>query len=458
MIRGTIRSIREHLIEVEFLDEKPQIHDVLYWQEDTRVRMEVYSSSGPSTFYCLALSSVTSLYRGAIVVNSLKSLEIPVGQEILGRIIDIFGDPQDGKGKIVETKKRPIYDNGASYDMVFAPQDILPTGIKVIDFFSPLIKGGKVGMFGGAGVGKTMLLTEIIHNVVILQKENNISVFAGVGERVREGQELYENLQSSGVLQGVSLIYGPMGENPAIRLRTAIAGVAIAEYFRDSEGKNVLFFIDNVYRFTQAGYELATLMNTIPSEGGYQATLTSEMAALHERLSSTQKNAITTFEAIYVPSDDITDYGVQSVFPYLDSNIILSRVIYQEGRFPAIDTLSSTSSALTPDTVGKEHYNAFIDAQSILKKAVTLERVVNLIGEGELSPADQIVYKRSRLLKNYMTQSFFVLENQTGREGKYIPISETVGDVAALCRGQYDMLDPNKLLFIGGMQELTGRP
>ena len=455
MIKGFVKSIKEQLIEVEFLDEKPRIHDVLHFEEDTDVRMEVYGSSGIASFFCLALTKVTSLYRGAVIVDTLKTLEIPVGAEVLGRIIDIFGNAQDGKGGIHPRMMRAIYANGITYENIFAPRELLPTGIKAIDFFSPIIKGGRIGLFGGAGVGKTMLLTEVIHNVVILHKEDNVSVFTGVGERVREGQELYETLAESGVLPGVSLIYGAMGENPAVRLRTAVAGVALAEHFRDVEKKNVLFFLDNVFRFAQAGYELATLMNTIPSEGGYQATLTSDMASLHERLSSTEKNTITSFEAVYVPSDDITDYGVQSVFPYLDSTIILSRTIYQEGRFPAIDMLSSTSSALNVDIVGKLHYTSMIEAQSILKKAVSLDRVANLIGESELSPADQIVYKRARLIKNYMTQSFFVLESQTGREGRYIPISETVSDMRAILDGKYDTVDVNKLLFIGNLKEIS---
>ncbi len=299
-----------------------------------------------------------------------------------------------------------------------------------------------------------MLLTEIIHNIVIIHKESNVSVFTGVGERIRDGQELYETLAENDVLQSVSLIYGQMGEKPAIRLRTAIAGVAIAEYFRDVAGKNVLLFLDNIFRYAQAGYELATLMSTIPSEGGYQATLTSEMAQIHERLFSTEKNSLTTFEAIYMPSDDITDYAVQSVFPYLDANIILSRSIYQQGRFPAIDLLSSTSSALTAEIVGGIHYQALLESQNLLKKADSLERVATLIGESELSTEDQVVYKRARILKNYMTQSFFVLENQTGREGVYVPLGETVSDIRAILDGKCDTIDSNEFIFCGGLKDV----
>src|SRR5436190_8369967 len=347
MTKGTIKSIKGQIIEVEFLADKPHIHDLLILESDDNVKMEVYSSSGANSFFCLALTSVTNMHRGATVLNTLQSLTIPVGKEILGRIINIFGKPQDGKGDIAVHDTKVIYNKDSNFEKIIRPKEILPTGIKAVDFFSPILKGGKIGFFGGAGVGKTMLLTEIIHNVVILNKDQNVSVFAGVGERVREGHELYETLDESGVLEGISLIYGAMGENPAIRLRTAIAGCAIAEYFRDTLEKNVLFFIDNIFRFAQAGYEVATLMNGIPSEGGYQATLPSEMAQLHERIVSTEKNNITSFETVYVPSDDVTDYGVQSVFPYLDASIILSRNIYQEGRFPAIDFFSSSSAGLS---------------------------------------------------------------------------------------------------------------
>jgi F-type H+-transporting ATPase subunit beta len=255
-------------------------------------------------------------------------------------------------------------------------------------------------------------------------------------------------------MQGVTLIYGSMGENPALRFRTAFTGVTLAEYFRDTMSKDVLFFIDNIFRFAQSGYELSTLMNAIPSEGGYQATLTSEMASFHERLVSTLTNAITTFEAIYVPADDLTDSGVQAVFPYLDSGIILSRSIYQEGRFPAVDILASTSSALNPDTVGQEHYETAIEAQSLLKKAMSLDRIVSLIGESELSTEDQVTYKRAKMLKNYMTQGFTVVEVQTERKGVHVPIKDTVSDVKAILNGKVDQLQPENLLFIGTLKDI----
>lgn len=452
--KGKIISLKGHVIEVEFFDEKPKIHDVLVLEDDFDVKMQVYTSSSASTFYCLSLSSAKKIRRGAVVINTQKPIQIPVGAEILGRIMDIFGETQDGLGPLQTKERKSIYTDPISIELVEIPKEILQTGIKSIDFFSPVLKGGKVGLFGGAGVGKTIVLTEIIHNIVILNKDDNVSVFTGVGERIREGHELFEALGESDVLKGVSLIYGHMGQNPAVRFTTALAGVALAEYFRDTAKKNVLFFIDNVFRYAQAGYELATIMNSIPSEGGYQATLSSEMAELHERLISTHDKSITTFEAIYVPSDDITDYGVQSVFPYLDSSIVLSRAIYQEGRFPSIDLLSSSSLALNIEFVGGKHYEALLETQNLLKKALSLERIVSLIGEAELSADDQLVYRRSKILKNYMTQSFFVVENQTGREGKYVKLEDTVTDVRAILDGTVDNIDPEKFLYIGTIKDI----
>jgi F-type H+/Na+-transporting ATPase subunit beta len=453
MLTGKVISIKGQIIEVEFLEEKPRIYDVLTFKEDDSVKMEVYTSASPNSFYCLALTQVTKLHHGSIVISTNQPIKIPVGPELLGRVIDTLGEPQDGMGEIKAKEYRPIIAEAVSFADVDVPREVLETGIKVIDFFTPIIKGGKVGLFGGAGVGKTVIISEIIHNLVILHAEKNVSIFTGVGERTREGEELFTTLKESNVMQGVNLIYGSMGENAAIRFRTAFTGVTLAEHFRDS-GKDVLFFIDNIYRFAQSGYELATLMNAIPSEGGYQSTLTSEMASFHERLVSTLKNTITTFEAIYVPADDLTDSGVQSIFPYLDSGLILSRAVYQEGRFPAIDILASNSSALNPDTVGEEHYQTAIDAQALLKRATALERIVALIGESELSPEDQTVYKRAKKLKNFMSQTFTVVETQTERKGVYVPLKDTVNDVKAILEGKADSLQPEDLMYIATLKDV----
>lgn len=454
MITGKVISIKGQVIEVEFLEEKPKIYDVLEAKNDQSVKMEMYTSASPNSFYCLALTPVYKLHYGSVMVSTGQPIRVPVGHEMLGRVINTLGEPQDGLGEITAREMRPIIAKDLSFSQINIPREILETGIKAIDFFTPIIKGGKVGLFGGAGVGKTVILSEVIHNIVILHPEKNVSVFAGVGERTREGEELYRALLESKVMQGVTLVYGSMGENPAIRFRTAFTGVALAEYFRDVMGKDVLFFIDNVFRFAQSGSELSTLMNTIPSEGGYQATLTSEMASFHERLVSTLKNAITTFEAIYVPADDLTDSGVQAVFPYLDSGIILSRTVYQEGRFPAVDLLASTSSALNPDTVGEEHYETAIEAQTLLKRATSLDRIVSLIGESELSAEDQVVYKRAKMIKNYMTQSFTVVESQTERTGVQVSLKDTISDVQAILNGKADLLQPEDLLYIATLKDV----
>lgn len=454
MISGKVVGIKGQIIEVEFLEEKPRIYDVLVQKDDPLMRMEIYTSASPTSFFCLALAHTARLHHGSIVLDTGQPIKVPVGPELLGRVIDTLGNPQDGLGEVKTKETRPIIARDVSFANVNIPHELLETGIKTIDFFTPLMKGGKVGLFGGAGVGKTVIISEIIHNLVILNPKENVSVFTGVGERTREGEELFETLKQSKVIQGVTLIYGSMGVNAALRFRTAFTGVTLAEYYRDVLEKNVLFFIDNVFRFAQSGYELSTLMNSIPSEGGYQATLTSEMASFHERLVSTFKNSITTFEAIYVPADDLTDSGVQAIFPYLDSGIILSRSVYQEGRFPAIDILSSNSSALNPDTIGQNHYQTALDAQTLLKKATSLERIVSLIGESELSTEDQVAYKRSKMLKNYMTQNFTVVENQTEKKGVYVHLKDAVNDVRAILDGKMDKIQPEDLLYIATLKDV----
>ena len=454
MISGKVISIRGQIIEVEFPDEKPHIHDLLYMKEAEEIKMEVYTSSSPTSFYCLALTDIGKLHHGAKIESSGQPIKVPVGKELLGRVIDTLGNPEDAKGEIKAKEFEPIISKGVTYANVNIPRELLETGVKVIDFFTPIVKGGKVGLFGGAGVGKTVLISEIIHNLVILNPEKNVSVFTGVGERTREGEELLSTLTESNVMQGVSLVYGSMGANAALRFRTAFTGVTLAEYYRDILQKDVLFFIDNVFRFAQSGYELSTLMNAVPSEGGYQSTLTSEMASFHERLVSTYKNAITSFEAIYVPADDLTDNGVQAIFPYLDSNLILSRAVYQEGRFPAVDILASNSSSLNPDVVGDFHYQTAVDAQALLKKAGSLDRIVSLIGESELSQEDQTAYKRARFLKNYMSQNFTVVETQTEKKGVFVKVGETVADVSAILNGKVDNLTPDDLKFIGTLKDV----
>lgn len=451
---GRILSVRGNIAEVEFWDSLPEIHHILILQDSPDTRLKVYSSSGENRFYCLVLSSSEKLYRGAEVINTCQSMSVPVGEAVLGRVMNVFGDPADGGPPIEASERKPVYGNSPDYDSISPRSEIWETGIKAIDLFSPLLKGGKMGLFGGAGVGKTLLLTEMMHNVVTAAP-GNASVFSGVGERTREGHELYEELKSRGLLKYVSLIFGPMGANAAVRFLTGLTGVTVAEYFRDS-GKSVLFLIDNVFRLAQAGNELSTLMNTIPSEDGYQATLASEMAEFHERLVSTQKGVVSSIEAIYVPSDDLLDQGVQSIFPYLDSVVTLSRTVYQQGRLPAIDILSSNSSALNPAVVGQAHYDAAVRAQVTLNKAESLERMVALVGESELSAENQLLYRRSKKIKNFMTQNFFVAEEQTGRKGAFVKLSDTISGVSQILEGRYDQVPEDKFLYIGRAEEATG--
>lgn len=445
---GKIISITGNIAEVDFLGRKPEIHEILYCEDNPGVKMKVYSSSSDTAFYCLVLSDTETISRGTVVIRSGEVMSMPVGTGLLGRVVDVFGDPVDGLGKLTAEKKWPVFGHGLDYSQVDVHEEIWETGIKVIDMFSPLLKGGKMGLFGGAGVGKTLLLTEMMHNVTNVAGKNSISVFSGVGERVREGQELFEALKIRGILPNVSLIFGTMGENAAIRFLTGLAGVSLAEYFRET-GRDVLFLIDNVFRLAQAGNELATLMHTIPSEDGYQATLASEMASFHERLVSTKAGVVSSIEAIYVPSDDLLDHGVQSIFPYLDSTVTLSRTVYQEGRLPAVDILTSASSALNPSVVGDEHYVTAVTAQIMLKKAESLERMVALVGESELSPENQLLYKRVRKLRNFMTQNFFVAEVQTGKPGVFVPHKDTVDGVKAIISGKFDHVPEDKFLYIG---------
>ena len=454
---GRIVSIKGEVIEVHFEKDQPVLHDILTLIEDRSIKLQIYGSDSSGNYSCLLLTPEKKLSRAMKVINTGQALTIPVGKELLGRAIDIFGHPRDGKPiNFKQQTNRPIYHNAPAYSDIVPINQLLPTGIKIIDLFSPILRGGKVGLFGGAGVGKTILLTEIIHNVVQMSKEQNtsrISVFAGIGERTREGQELYASLAESGVLSSVVLVLGSMGESPAIRFLSSLTAITIAEYFRDEVKNDVLFFIDNVFRFAQAGNELSLLMNVIPSEDSYQATLSSEMANLHERLISNSKKSITSIEAIYIPNDDILDQGVQSILPYIDSNVTLSRSIYQEGLLPAIDILSSNSSALRPDIVGEKHFQAVLNTQGLLKQAAGLEQIVQLIGESELSQEDQAIYKRAKLIKNFMTQSFFVAETQTGRKGVYVTLETTISDVNDILSGKYDNIPEEKMLYVGSAKE-----
>lgn len=450
---GVVKTIRGGIVEVEFLEKKPNIYEVLVLEDAPDVKLEVYSSAGSHSFYCLALSSTYGLARGRRVIATGKLIQFPTSKSMLGRAVNAYGEPVDGLGEIAEKDYNFVYRKKVGEDFDY-DRTILPTGIKVIDLFTPLIKGGKMGLFGGAGVGKTLLLTETLNNIVGSAGGKSVSVFAGVGERTREALELHQSLKDTGTLSLSSLVFGPMGESPTARFLSAFSALTLAEYFRDANF-DVLFFVDNVFRFAQSGQELSTLTRNLPSEDGYQPTLSSEMADFHERLASKPDAILTSIEAIYVPADDLLDAGVQSIFPYLDSTVVLSRNVYQQGILPAVDILSSNSSALNVELVGEDHYKTAVAAKSLLKEAASLERIVSLVGEAELSPDDRAKFKRARKLQNFMSQRFFVASSQKGEKGRFVPPEVTIADVKDIVSGKYDDFDEETFLFLGSAKELT---
>lgn len=455
--KGKIISVTGQVVEVEFPDAKPAIHDVLFLDGNPDVRLEVSSSSGPNSFYCLTLGPSEQLFRGAVLVNTEESITFPVGEAMLGRTVNLFGHPFDAVNEILTAEKHPIHKPVSHDYSVSSQTELLPSGIKVIDLFAPIIKGGKMGLFGGAGVGKTILLTELIHNIIQADPKS-VSVFAGVGERSREALELVQTLTTGKVLKSSSLVFGPMGDSPVVRFLSAFSAVTLAEYYRDELKKNVLFFIDNIFRFAQAGSELATVMNQLPSEDGYQATLESDLAQFHERLVSSETASISTIEAIYIPADDLLDHAVQTVIPYLESVVVLSRGVYQAGLLPAVDILASSSTSLEPKIVGQAHFDTAIKAKSLLKQAESLERIVSLVGEGELSVEDQVKYRRAKILRNFMTQNFFVTESQKSAKGVFVPLADTVRDVQSILAGKLDQVPEEKFLYISTLKEANITP
>jgi F-type H+/Na+-transporting ATPase subunit beta len=456
---GIVKSVKNFVVEIEFLDDSGiEVGEILHLDEEPEVKLVVLSSSkNPSCFFCASLVEAYKIPRGAKFIRKDGVIRVPAGEKILGRAIDIFGNGIDGLGEIVPDKHELLFkkhENFYSEPKEFN-SNFIETGIKVIDVFSPMFGGRKIGLFGGAGVGKTVLLSEILHNVINREKEKFISIFAGIGERTREGQELYEELKRTNVLDKASLIFGTMGSNPTVRFLTGYAAVALARHFRDFQSKNVLFLADNMFRFAQAGNELYLLMDQISSEDGYQAALVSQIAEIHETLVNNNDQTITTIEAIYVPADDIYDPAVQEVFGYLDSSILLSRDVYREGRYPAVDVLQSSSSLISPEVVGTYHYDIVIKAKSLLRDAISIERIVALVGISELSDQDRLIYERSNKLKNYLTQYFFTAEKQTGTKGSYVPLEKSLKDINTILEGKVDDIPEEKFKFISTLDEIT---
>ncbi|MEX0617057.1 MAG: F0F1 ATP synthase subunit beta [Candidatus Woykebacteria bacterium] len=451
---GRIRSVKGDVVEVEFLEEKPGRLEILNFKDDPSTILEVYSVDLNNIATCICFRGIEKLYRGGEVLRSGESIKVPVGSEVLGRLLDCFGNPQDSHGPVQSQNYSNIYKASPSYSEVSSKKEILETGIKVIDFFTPFRKGGKIGLFGGAGVGKTVLLTELMYNVATYHKGK--SVFAGVGERIREGHELYELISSRGILGSVGLVFGQMNENAAIRFRVGYSALTIAENFRD-EGEDVLFFVDNFYRFIQAGNEISSLLNTIPSEDGYQATLSSDVGSFQERLVPTKRGSITSVQAVYVPADDLTDSGVQAALPYYDSVIILSRQVSEEGRHPSVDILNSSSSLIDPIAVGYDHYEAVLEAERLIKRFSDLDRLVSIVGEAELAPDDRALYHRAKKLLNYMTQDLFVVSDATGEHGKYVKRDKVVQDVKEIISGKLDQIPDEKFSYIKDLDDLGSK-
>ncbi len=453
LFRGRVRGVRGQIVQVEYdsTDGLPKFFDILTCPDNPKIRLEVYAYGEDNTLFCLSLTKRRLLARNMPIVSTGGPLAIPAGKGILSRVFNLFGEPVDNKGPMTDVSTRPIYRDSSQSTNVVTSMAIVDTGIKQLDFFTPFVKGGRIGFVGGAGVGKTVLMTELLHNITY--KHEGLSIFAGIGERIREGHELMKALESSKVINRVALIFGQMNENAIIRFRVAWAACAIAEYFRDELQKDVLFFADNVYRFIQAGAEVSSVLGSIPSELGYQATLETEISNFENRLVSTTKGGITSCQTVYVPADELSDVGVSAILSHLDAQIILSRDRASRGFYPPIDPLASTSRTLNQRIVGDEHYDIATRALEVLNEHQRLSRIVAIVGEAELSAYDQLIYQRAKKLINYMTQPFYTTEGQTGKKGVTVERMTTVKDVNRIISGKCDQIPAEKFLYIGSIDD-----
>ena len=452
---GKIVQIIGAVIDVEFPIEKmPHVYNALTVPDGAGLVLEVQQQLGDGIVRTIALGSSEGLRRGLKAVDTGKAITVPVGQKTLGRIMDVLGNPIDEAGPIGEEARREIHQPAPSYEELSPNQELLETGIKVIDLICPFAKGGKVGLFGGAGVGKTVNMMELIRNIAI--EHSGYSVFTGVGERTREGNDFYHEMRESNVLDKVSLVYGQMNEPPGNRLRVGLTGLTIAEYFRD-EGRDVLLFVDNIYRYTLAGTECSALLGRMPSAVGYQPTLAEEMGKLQERISSTKKGSITSVQAVYVPADDLTDPSPATTFAHLDSTVVLSRQVAELGIYPAVDPLDSTSRQLDPLVVGEEHYNTARAVQNTLQRYKELRDIIAILGMDELSPEDKQVVTRARKIQRFLSQPFFVAEVFTGSSGKYVPLKETIRGFKGIVAGDYDDIPEQAFYMTGTIEEVVER-
>ncbi|WP_146821508.1 F0F1 ATP synthase subunit beta [Candidatus Deianiraea vastatrix] len=463
MIAGKIIQIISSVVDIEFEGELPKILNALECEHDGRkVILETVQHIGNNVVRAIAMDTTDGLIRGLKVVDSGKPICVPVGQKVLGRILDVCGNPVDGRGDVNSEEKWEIYRSAPEFTKQSTKVEIFYTGIKVIDLLAPYIKGGKIGLFGGAGVGKTVLITELINNVA--KAHGGVSVFAGVGERTREGNDLYHEMIESGVINDkdlekskVALVYGQMNESPGARARVAMSGLTLAEYFRDVKSQDVLFFVDNIFRFTQAGAELSALLGRIPSAVGYQSTLATEMGALQERITSTVNGSITSVQAIYVPADDLTDPAPATSFAHLDATTVLSRQIAEMGIYPAVDPLDSTSTALDPHIVGKQHYEVARKVQAILQKYKSLQDIIAILGMDELSEEDKLTVYRARKIQKFLSQPFHVAEVFTGVKGVFVDIKETIRGFSGICDGEFDEIPEQYFYMAGSIDEVLAR-
>ena len=450
MSKGIIVQVIGAVVDVEFTQEGlPKIYDALT-VDGTEITLEVQQQLGDGVVRTIALGSTDGLKRGIGVANTGAAISVPVGEKTLGRVMDVLGRPIDEAGPIGAEKTMPIHRKPPSYEQQAGGNDILETGVKVIDLIMPIAKGGKVGLFGGAGVGKTVTLMELIRNIAI--EHSGYSVFAGVGERTREGNDFYHEMKEAEVLDKVALVYGQMNEPPGNRLRVALTGLTMAEEFRD-EGRDVLMFIDNIYRYTLAGTEVSALLGRMPSAVGYQPTLALEMGLLQERITTTKTGSITSFQAVYVPADDLTDPSPATTFAHLDSPVVLSRDIAAKGIYPAVDPLDSTSRQLDPLIIGNEHYDTARGVQSVLQRYKELKDIIAILGMDELSEDDKDTVARARKVQRFLSQPFFVAETFTGAPGKYVALKDTIRAFKGIVEGEYDHLPEQAFYMVGGIEE-----
>ncbi|MBE6710749.1 MAG: F0F1 ATP synthase subunit beta [Ruminococcaceae bacterium] len=451
---GRVTEVKGPVIDVRF--EEGALPEILSALEimvgERKLIAEVAQHIGDNVVRCIAMSSTDGLVRGTKAVDTGRTISVPVGEQTLGRIFNVLGEPVDEKPAPESAERWEIHRPAPAYEEQATSTEILETGIKVIDLICPYAKGGKIGLFGGAGVGKTVLIMELIHNIAT--EHGGISVFTGVGERTREGNDLYNEMAESGVLAKTALVYGQMNEPPGARMRVGLSGLTMAEYFRDREGQDVLLFIDNIFRFTQAGSEVSALLGRMPSAVGYQPTLATEMGVLQERITSTKKGSITSVQAVYVPADDLTDPAPATTFAHLDATTVLSRSIASQGIYPAVDPLESTSRILTPEVVGEEHYQVARAVQQIIQRYNELQDIIAIMGIDELSEEDKLTVSRARKIQRFLSQSFSVAEQFNGIPGKYVPLKETIRGFKEIIEGRCDSLPESAFLFVGGIDDV----